>query len=256
MNFLDFHCHLDAREYGDCRQEVVDECFNSGISKLVTIIDPFRINSYEDTLKVLRDNENIFCMVAAHPHEADDYDLKIEKNILKIIDGLTAIGLGEAGLDFHYDFAKPENQIKVFKKQIAIAQELNMPLIVHSRKAEREVLEILEAESFSKPVIFHCFTGDMEVAKMILERGCYISFSGIITFRKEDLLRKIVQITPLDRIFSETDSPYLSPEPFRGKINRPVRVRLVAEKMAEIKKVTVDELNRQMNDNFKRLFGC
>lgn len=255
MNFLDFHCHLDAQEYGDCRQEIVDECFNTGVSKLVTIIDPFRINSYEDTIKVLRANENVFCMVAAHPHEADNYNMKIEKNILRISDGSAAIGLGEAGLDFHYNFAKPENQIKVFKRQIAIAQELKMPLTVHSRKAEREVLRILEAENFLGSVIFHCFTGDVEEAKIILERGYYISFSGIITFKKEDLLREIVQIIPLNRIFSETDSPYLSPEPFRGKVNRPVRVRLVAEKLAEIKGVTVGELNTQISNNFKTLFG-
>ena len=126
-------------------------------------------------------------------------------------------------------------------------------MIIHSRNAEKEVLNTLEKESFDFPVVFHCYTGDMENALEILKRGYHISISGIITFKNADYLREIVQKIPMDRIFTETDSPFLSPEPFRGKTNNPLRVILVAEKIAEIKGTTVFELNKSINENFERL---
>jgi TatD DNase family protein len=247
MNFMDFHCHLDMKAFDLNRKEIADEFFNSGFSRLVTAADPYEENSFEKTREILSYHKNIHCTVGAHPHSADRYTPTTEKNILRFIPESGAVAVGEAGLDFHYNLSTPENQLKVFKRQIAIAQELRMPLVIHSREAEALVLKT--------PVVFHCYTGNMEDAREIVKQGFYLSFSGIVTFRqkKTDYLRDIVREVPLDRLFTETDSPYLAPEPFRGNPNTPLLVRYVAEKVAEIKGVPVEELNRCVNENFERL---
>ena len=253
MNFIDFHCHLDYKEFDNNRKAIVEECFNSGFAKIVTVADPYEEGSYERSKEALQSNENVCCMAAAHPHKADLYTQEIEKGILKFIADNQAIGYGEAGLDFHYNLSTPENQQTVFKRQIAMANELKLPLVIHSREAEPMVLKFLEEAKFDLPVVFHCFTGNKEDAEEILKRGYYISISGIITFKNAEFLRDIVKMIPLNRIFSETDSPYLSPVPFRGQTNTPLRVTLVAKKVAEIKGITVEQLNQSINDNFNKI---
>jgi TatD DNase family protein len=161
--------------------------------------------------------------------------------------------VGEVGLDFHYDFAGHDNQKKVFARQIAIARETHLPLVIHSRNAETEVLEILAEEKFIQPVVFHCFTGNKPAAEEILKRGYSISISGIITFKKADALREIAKIIPLQQLFSETDSPYLSPEPRRGETNTPLNVIPVVEKIAEIKHMDVAQINAAVRQNLMRL---
>lgn len=255
MNFMDFHCHLDMKAFDHNREEIAAEFFNSGFSRLVTAADPYEANSFEKTREILSYHKNIYCTAGAHPHSADRYTPAIEKNLLDFIHGSGAVAVGEAGIDFHYNLSTPGNQLNVFKRQIAIAQELQMPLVIHSREAEALVIKTLEEAKFLFPVVFHCYTGNMENAREILKRGYYISISGIVTFRqkKTDYLRDIVREIPLDRIFTETDSPYLAPEPFRGNPNTPLSVRYVAEKIAEIKGIPVEKLNRCVNENFERL---
>lgn len=253
MNFVDFHCHLDYKEFDENRKDIVETCFKSGFSKIVTAADPYEQGSYERTRETLQYHENLYCMAAAHPHHADRYTPEIEKGILTFIEENNACGYGEAGLDFYYNLSTPENQRRVFKRQIAIAKELQLPLIIHSRQAEPEVLSIIEEAGFALPVVFHCYTGSKEDAEEILKRGYYISISGIVTFKNAEFLRKITRIIPLDRIFTETDSPYLSPEPFRGKTNTPLRVMLVAQMVAELKGVSVEQLNRCVNENFRKV---
>ena len=257
MSFVDFHCHLDMKDFDDDRKEIVEKFFNSGFSKLVTVADPYEPGSFEKTREILSYHKNIFCMAAAHPHNADHYNPEIEKNMLHFISDIKTVGIGEAGLDFYYNLSTPENQLKVFKRQIAIAKELRLPLVIHSREAEPTVLQTLADAKFDLPVVFHCYTGNLEDAREILKRGYCISISGIVTFKKKSVyLEDIVKIIPLDRIFTETDSPYLSPEPFRGKRNTPLRVQHVAEKIAEIKEIPVPELNNAVNKNFNNFaFG-
>jgi len=255
MRYIDFHCHLDYKEFDLQRGEIVRQCFDSGFTRLVTVADPYEPGSFERTDEVLACHQEVYCMTAAHPHNADQYSPQIEKGIVNFLETRHPIGCGEAGLDFHYNLSTPENQRRVFQRQIAIASQFKLPLIIHSRKAEQEVLSILKKEKFSGPVVFHCYTGSEEDAEKMLERGYYISISGIVTFKNTGYLRDIVKLIPLDRIFIETDSPYLSPVPHRGKTNTPLRVTLVAEKVAEIKGITVDELNSSINENFDRLFS-
>lgn len=253
MGYFDFHCHLDSKNYSAGRESLVEEIFTSGISKLVSVADPYEKDSHRITLEIAGLNRNISVMTAAHPHNADNYSPEIEKEIIRFCENPAVIGLGEAGLDYHYNFSKPEVQIKVFKRQISLAKEMGLPIIIHSRKAEKDVLSALEDLSFDNHVVFHCYTGNMEDAKEIISKGYYISFSGIITFKKAEFLRDIAKVTPPEQLFTETDSPYLSPEPFRGKVNNPSRVKLVADKIAEIKNINIDILNEIIGENLKKL---
>ncbi|MCP4149724.1 MAG: TatD family hydrolase [bacterium] len=253
MNITDFHCHLDMKAFDENRKELVDEFFNSGASQMVSVADPYETGSLRITKEILGYNKNISTMVAAHPHNADQYSPEIEKNILDFVTDTNAIAIGEAGLDFHYNLSTPENQRDVFKRQINIAKDLKLPLVIHSRNAESLVLQTLEELKFSLPVVFHCYTGNITDAREILNRGYSISISGIVTFKKSEFLREIAAIIPLNQLFTETDSPYLSPVPFRGKVNNPLRVRFVAETIAELKNIPVDEVNENVHKNLESL---
>ena len=210
-SYIDFHCHLDDPCYEENRWSIIDQCFASGFRKLVTVADPYDEGSLERTAEILSYRPDIDCTTGAHPHNADRYSPEIEKRISGFRERFKILAIGEVGLDFHYNFSTPENQVNVFKRQIALARECALPLVIHSRLAEKEVLEILAQEKFALPAVFHCYTGDGAAAKEILHRGYSISFSGIITFKKAMELRRIVEETPLDRLFCETDSPYFAP---------------------------------------------
>lgn len=255
MNFIDFHCHLDMEDFAGKREQIAAECFSSGFAKLVTVADPYEKDSLQITGEILGYNENIFCTVGAHPHNAVHYSLQVEKDLLNFVKNNSGrvAAIGEAGLDYHYKFSTPAEQLRVFKRQIAIAGDLGLPLVIHSREAEKEVLEILAETKFKQVAVFHCYTGGKDEAGEILKRDYYISISGVVTFKKSEYLREIVEMVPLNRIFCETDAPYLSPEPFRGKLNTPLRVKSVAEKIAGIKSVSLEKFNKAVNDNFERI---
>ncbi|MBN2344815.1 MAG: TatD family hydrolase [Candidatus Aminicenantes bacterium] len=250
---IDFHCHLDDAVYDANRWVIIEQCLAAGFAALVTVADPDDERSPALTAEMLARCERIDSTIGAHPHQADRYSRKTEKRILDFIDRCRTLAVGEAGLDFHYDHSTRENQAAVFRRQIALARECALPLVVHSRRAEAEVLRLLDEEGFDQPVVFHCYTGDREAADEILARGYFLSFSGIITFKKAEELREVVERTPLERLFSETDSPYLAPEPERGRTNSPLAVTRIVEKIAAIKKVEVTLLLEQIEKNYRRL---
>ena len=202
---------------------------------------------------MVRHSADILTVAGAHPHQADGYTPEIENRILHFIKNKALIGIGEVGLDFHYKFAERQTQIRVFRRQIAIATEARLPLVIHSRKAENVILEILDREKCDVPVVFHCYTGGRREAEELVRRGFFISISGIVTFKNATELRTIVRTTPLSHLFTETDSPYLAPEPFRGKPNSPLRLRTIAEKIAEIKEVPLVELTLAVEKNLRSL---
>ena len=250
---IDFHCHLDDPCYEKNCLQLIDQCFSSGFAKLVTVADPFSGQSTKKTGDLLSYHPDIRAVIGAHPHQADEYSPEIEKRISAFYRQHKILALGEVGLDYHYHFSASDNQINVFKRQIALAREWSLPLVIHSRNAEETVLKILDLEKFPNPVVFHCYTGDKTAAVEILRRGYFISFSGIITFKNANVLREIVEKTPLHQLFSETDSPYLAPEPNRGKTNTPLAALQVVERIAAIKKIDVASINREINQNFQRL---
>lgn len=251
--YSDFHCHLDDECFEKNRWQIIDQCFAGGIEKIVSVADPFKKMSVEQTGEIVAYNEKIYGICGAHPHQADHYSPEIEKTIFTFLRKDKIVAVGEVGLDFHYDFANRDNQIKVLKRQIAIARECALPLVIHSRNAEAEILKMLAEEKFFFPVVFHCFTGNRPAAEEILRRGYSISISGIITFKKADALREIVKIIPLHQLFSETDSPYLSPEPRRGEINTPLGVIFVVDRISTIKNIDAGQINAAISQNLIRL---
>ena len=197
-DYIDFHCHLDDPRFDEDRWRIIDQCFQAGFSRLVTVGDPYQEASLERTAEILDYHEAIAACAGAHPHQADDYSPAIEKRLLAFLDRPRVFALGEVGLDFHYDLSRRENQEAVFRRQVAIARERSLPLVIHSRKAEALVLKILDQEKFAAPVVFHCYTGDEPSARRrSCGRGYLLSFSGIITFKKADELRAVVAATPL-----------------------------------------------------------
>lgn len=251
--YIDFHCHLDDPCFEENRWQIIDSCFSAGFRKLVTVADPYNEQSLERTAEILSYHTDIDPTIGAHPHQADNYAPDIEKRIFDFLDRFSILAIGEVGLDFHYNYSTRDNQINTFKRQIAIARECALPLVIHSRKAEPQVLKLLEQEKFEPAVVFHCYTGDKTSAEEIICRGYFLSFSGIITFKKAGELRDIVESTPIGQILSETDSPYLAPEPDRGKTNTPLAVIRVVEKIAEIKKIDISVLLSEISKNHQRL---
>lgn len=251
--YIDFHCHLDDPCFDGDRWRIIDECLASGFSRLVTVADAYDETSLERTKEILDYHGAMTATAGAHPHGADGYTPEIERRLLAFLDQRPVLAVGEVGLDFHYRLAARENQEAVFRRQIAIARERSLPLVIHSRQAEALVLKILAEEQFVLPVAFHCFTGDAASAAEIVARGYLLSFSGIITFKKADELRAVVAAAPLESILSETDSPYLAPEPERGRTNTPLAVMRVAETIAGIKKIEVAALLAAVAKNFQRL---
>ena len=251
--YIDFHCHLDDPCFDGERWRIIDECVASGFSRLVTVADAYDEKSLERTTEMLDYHAIMAATAGAHPHGADGYTPAIENRLLAFLDRCPVLAVGEVGLDFHYQLATRTNQEAVFRRQVAIARERSLPLVIHSRKAEGLVLKILAEEKFAPPVVFHCYTGDAASAAEIAARGYLLSFSGIITFKKADELRAIVAVAPRESVLSETDSPYLAPEPGRGRTNTPLAVMRVAQKIAEIREIEVAELLADVARNFQRL---
>lgn len=253
LAFTDFHAHLDDPLFEPNRFRLIDQFVREGIDRIVTVANPNETDSIRKTAEMLRCSSHVLAVVGAHPHQADSYSAEIENRILKFLENQNAIGVGEVGLDFHYQLADRQNQIDVFRRQIAIANEAGLPLVVHSREAEIEILEILNREKCAVPVIFHCYTGGIGEAEEMTKRGYFLSISGIVTFKNAIQLREVVRRIPLANLFTETDSPYLAPEPFRGKPNSPLLVRNVAEKIAEIKDIPLRDLTQAVAQNLQSL---
>jgi len=249
----DFHCHLDDDCFAANRWQIIDRCFASGLDRIITVANPFKKTSLALSEEILSRYQEIYAVCGAHPHQADQYSREVEKDIFAFFKKSKIVAIGEVGLDFHYDFASRENQRYTFKRQIAMARDLNLPLVIHSRNAEAEVLTMLEDEKFNLPVVFHCFTGDKHAAAEIVRRGYNISLSGIITFKKADALRDIAKTIPLQQLFSETDAPYLSPEPKRGETNSPLGVIPVVEKIAAVKEIDEAQIKDAISQNLTRL---
>jgi len=255
MRYIDFHTHLDMDSFAGKRQDILDQCFgDENFYVIVVVADPFDDRSPGIARQLSENNPRLYTMIGAHPHESRKYEPKVEKIIRNFLMHPKTIAVGEAGMDFHYHHSPVSDQTRVFKEQIELAREFQKPLVVHCREAEADVLKILDQSGFKQPVVFHSFTGDRSHAREIVERGYAISFSGIITFKKAQYLREIVKICPLSQLFTETDAPYLTPVPHRGKPNTPLHVKEVARTVADIKGIPLMELNRRIADNFNRIF--
>ena len=251
---IDSHCHLDFEQFDEDRDELIARAEAAGVGKMVTICT--RINKFDQVKAVAEKYENVFCSVGTHPLNAgEEPDIPYER-LLELSQHPKCVAIGEAGLDYYYDNAPPEVQENVMRNHIWAARETGLPLVVHSRSADEHMIAILEDESAkgSFPFILHCFSSGAELAKKGVELGGYVSFSGILTFKKSDELRAIAKSVPHDRLLVETDAPYLAPMPFRGKRNEPSYTVHTARVLAETLGIDEDALWDQTTQNCRDLF--
>lgn len=252
MKFTDSHVHLVLEQFDNDRDKVIQEALSSGITHIVQSCD--NLNEVKKNLTLTKNYENLYSSVGIHPHEAKTWNDMSAITIKQYTKEKKVIAIGETGLDFYYNYSPKDTQIKVFREQIKIAKEVLLPLIIHTRDAFKEAIEILKKEKADCGV-FHCFTGDLESTKEILKLGFYISFSGILTFKNAAYLREAAKEIPLEKTLIETDCPFLAPVPFRGKRNEPKFVRYVAEELARIHNSSTEEIGEVTSENAKRLFG-
>lgn len=256
MTFLvDSHCHLDFPDFADELDQIVANARAAGIGRMVTICT--RVKQFERVRSVAERYEGVYCTVGTHPHNADEeLDVQIEDLVAYAQDPLV-VGLGEAGLDYHYDKAPRDAQAIGLKRHIAAARETGLPLVIHARSADDDMIAILEEETRAGafPAVLHCFSSGAELARRGIELGLYVSFSGILTFKNSAEIREIAQDLPRDRVLVETDAPYLAPVPHRGKRNEPAYTVNTAATLAEVWQMDRADLWAQTTENFFSLFN-
>ena len=253
--FIDSHAHIDGHEFDADREEVIQRARSAGVSVILNVGtgDPHS-GAFERAVELGKTHESIYTAIGTHPHDARLYDDAAEEKIKTLINNEHVIAWGEIGLDFHYDNSPRDVQVDVFKRQLRAARECDLPVVIHTREAESETIEILRNE-YDGSGVFHCFSGSMELAQRAIEIGFMISFSGIVTFKKADELRAVAKHVPLDRLLIETDCPYLTPIPYRGKRNEPAYVVEVARCLATLHDVNIEDMARITTENFNRFFG-
>jgi TatD DNase family protein len=252
---VDSHCHLDFPDFKDELDGVVQRARSAGIGRIVTIST--RVRRHADLLAIAERFPDVYCSVGTHPHYAHE---ELDISTADLVAGTRhpkVVAIGEAGLDYHYDNSPREAQEQGFRAHIAAARETGLPLVIHSRDADADMARILHEETGKGafPAVLHCFTGGRDLAFTGIELGLYVSFTGILTFKKSDDLRAIAAALPADRILVETDAPYLAPGKFRGKRCEPAYVVETAKVLAETRSVSTEEIARQTTDNFFRLFS-
>lgn len=259
MRVVDSHCHIDGERYDEDREAVIGRAVEAGVVAMLNIGTGSPTGtSFEDTVALAQDNEAVYAAVGIHPHDASEYDKSTEDRLIALTGNAKVLAWGEIGLDFYYDHSPREIQAKVFVRQLSVARELNLPVIIHTRDANRETLDILLRECSDpgfRGGIMHCFGGTPDMALKLLDRGFLISFAGNVTFKNAEDLRIAARAVPLDKLLVETDCPYLTPEPYRGKRNEPSRVIDTVRFLADMHGLDPDDLARTTTRNFFEFFG-
>ncbi|MCA1765718.1 MAG: TatD family hydrolase [Desulfobulbaceae bacterium] len=253
VRLIDTHCHLDMPPYGDDLAEVIDRAGRHGVDRIVTVgID---LASSKAAIRLAEETPGVFATIGVHPHNVagmteDDY-----RQLKVLADNPVVVAYGEIGLDFHYNYAPGDVQIEHFARQVNLAKQLELPLVVHDRDAHREVFDILtRAHPFPAGGVMHCFSGDSAFARAVVDLGFHVSIPGVVTFKKAEILQAAVREVPLGRIILETDGPFLAPEPRRGRRNEPALMLFTAQKVAELKGLGLDEVAAATTANAEKLF--
>ena len=251
-SFIDTHCHLDKLD--STPEEAIIEAKQAGVQRMVTVsVDE---PSLDFVSSMVRQFPEVYGSVGFHPHDAAELTEDLEQKIRKLaLEEKKLIAIGETGLDYHYMYSSAEVQQQVFSKQLLLAVELNLPVIMHSREAETDTLNILQEIPVPPLGVAHSFTSSFEMAKTLIEMGWYIGINGIVTFKNAEDLREVVSWLPLDRLLLETDSPFLAPTPFRGKPNKPAHIPAIATFIAELRGISLEQLSEQTSANAQRLFN-
>jgi TatD DNase family protein len=256
--FIDSHCHIDGPEFDADREDVIARAHDAGVDTMLNVGtgDPHS-GAFERAVALAERHEEIYAAIGVHPHDAKLFDDAAERLLLSLVEqSKRVIAWGEIGLDYHYDHSPRETQREVFRRQLRLARGQNLPVVIHSRDADDDTIAILREElsDYDCAGVLHCFGGSLAMAQAAIELGFFVSFAGSLTFKKADNLRDVAVQLPLDRLLIETDCPYLTPVPFRGKRNEPARVVETARCLAEILGKEVEEIGGVTSENFARLF--
>ena len=250
---IDSHAHLEMPDFKKDLEAVIQRAKDSGVEYLFTVGTEEK--DWKRALEIAHSHPSVYAILGVHPHNAKEIDDRTYPLLTELCRDEKVKAYGEIGLDFFRNLSPPDVQLKRFREQIGLAKKLGLPIVVHDREAHRETLEILQSEKAEAcGGIIHCFSGDYEMAEVCIDMGFYISIPGTITFKNAEGLREIVRKVPLESLLVETDAPFLTPEPFRGKRNEPGYVRYTAEKLAEIKKVPFDKVAEVTTGNALRVY--
>lgn len=250
---IDTHTHLDDARYDDDRETMITRAREAGVEALITI--GCDLATSQAAVQLADRHSFVYASIGVHPHEVKHIDDGWYGEFRRLAHNRKVVAYGEIGLDYHYNHSPPKEQRERFHEQIQLARELKLPVIIHTREAQDDTISILREEKASEiGGVFHCFSGDAWLAQDALDLGFYLSFSGILTFQNATMLREIARNTPLDRLLIETDCPYLTPVPYRGKRNEPAYVSQIAKQLASLHNMSLDEVAGRTSDNAKKLF--
>ena len=251
---VDSHCHLDFPDFADELEAVVARAESAGVGRMITIST--RVARHAGVLAIAERFPNVYCSIGTHPHNAHEELDVTAADLVTRTRHPKVVAIGEAGLDYHYDYSPRAAQAQIFRQHIAAARDTGLPLVIHTREADADTAKILtdETKKGAFPAVLHCFTGGRELAFTGIELGLYVSFTGILTFKKSDALRAIAAALPADRILVETDAPYLAPGRHRGKRCEPAYVTETAKVLAEVRGISEENIALQTTENFFRLF--
>jgi len=257
--WIDSHCHITADEFREDRSQVLERAAEAGVDTVIAIGAGYGLEHNERALVLAAGDPRLFATIGVHPHDAEQLDDEGRKQLRHWLRRPRVVAVGECGLDYFYMNSPREIQREVFAEQVALAREIDLPVVIHLRDREedayRDLMEIWKREGGGKlEGVLHCYSHDLAFARRALDEGFYISFSGILTFKRSRELREVAAALPGDRLLVETDAPLLSPEGFRGKRNEPAHVRRVGETLAEIQRCPAEEVARETAENTRRLF--
>jgi len=252
---IDSHAHIQGKEYANEVDAIIGRAREAGVEKIIAVGGAGDMSSNTEAIALAASYPNVYATVGMHPHDAKDVGDEEFRKLKELTVQSKVIAVGETGLDYYYNHSPHDVQRRVFIQFIHMARETGLPIVVHERDAAKDAAELLRSEGAAElRGVIHCFTGNYETARTYLDLGFYLSFTGIITFKNAEPLRDVVRNVPLDRMLVETDSPYLTPVPHRGKRNEPAFVRFVAETVAKVKTVSLEDVARATTSNVHELF--
>ena len=249
---IDTHSHINMIE-GTPIESVIQNAIENGVDKI--IVPSAYPKDIDDVIKLVNRYDNVYGMLGVHPTEVKDWTDDLPDNIREYSKNPKIVAIGEIGLDYYWDKSFNDLQKEIFIKQIKLANELNLPISIHDREAHKDTFDILKEHNKNSKIVMHCFSGSVEFANECIKEGMYIALGGVVTFKNAVKMKEVAINIPLDRLLLETDAPYLTPVPFRGKENQPAYTKYVAEEIAKLRNITVDEINKATTQNTFEVFG-
>jgi len=253
MRLIDTHAHLTDRRFLEDLDDVIRRAESAGVERMV--VCGYDIDSSREAVELASRRESVYATVGIHPHDSKNFDQNAPRILTELSRSAKVIAIGEIGLDYHYDFSPRADQLRAFAAQAELAADIGLPIVVHSRESDEDAMAVLDSVSLIHGCVLHYFSGYEDFATRALDRGFYIGFDGPLTYKNAARAQGVARMCPLDRILIETDCPYLTPVPFRGKRNEPAYVRLVAEELSRIRGVSVEEVAEATTRNALRLFS-